>query len=63
MDGGKMKTKLGGIILSFFIFIGISKAAIPPEIPEQRIIQIFSSFYFDMHDMGEKVLIKGDGSN
>jgi len=47
-------------ILLFFLLTGFNLyAAVPPEIPEQKTIQIFSPFYFDIKDNGESVFVKG----
>ena len=34
-------------------------ATVPPEVPEQKTIQIFSPFYFDIKDNGEEVFLEG----
>jgi hypothetical protein len=64
MDGRKMKIKFGGIILSLFIFIGISKASVPPEIPQERTMQIYSPFYESFGESGENIFLNnGSVSN
>ena len=51
--------KIALSILITIISVGQALAGVPPEIPKEKTIQIFSPFHFDIKDNGEDVFLKG----